>query len=99
MAGPAFDGHHCRRRDLLGNCGVRLGAHSRFPPRTRWSRRRMRFAALASRHKAIQHLLQPRMLELDLELVAFLRDDLPVAELAVEHALAEGEVGAALVTE
>jgi hypothetical protein len=37
------------------------------------------------------------MLELDLELVAFLRDDLAVAELAVEDALAESEVGAALV--
>ena len=50
-------------------------------------------------HKAIQHLLQPRMLEEDLELVAFLRDDLAVAELAVEHALAELKVGAALVAE
>ena len=49
--------------------------------------------------KTIQHLLQPRMLELDLELVAFLRDDLAVAELAVEHALAELQVGAALVAE
>lgn len=39
------------------------------------------------------------MLELDLELVAFLGDDLSVAELAVEHALAEREVGAALVAE
>ena len=39
------------------------------------------------------------MLEVDLELVAFLGDDLSVAELAVEDALAEGEVGAALVAE
>ena len=39
------------------------------------------------------------MFELDLELVAFLRDDLAVAELAVEHALAELQVGAALVAE
>jgi hypothetical protein len=39
------------------------------------------------------------MLELYLELVAFLGDDLAVAELAVEHALAELEVGATLVAE
>ena len=47
--------------------------------------------------EAIQHLLQPPMLEVDLELVAFLRDDLAVAELAVEHALAQLQVSAALV--
>ena len=39
------------------------------------------------------------MLEVDLELVAFLGDDLAAAELAVEHALAELEVGAALLAE
>ena len=39
------------------------------------------------------------MLEIDLELVAFDRGDGAVAELAVEHALAERQVGAALVAE
>src|SRR4051812_5745006 len=39
------------------------------------------------------------MFEVDFELVAFDDRDGPVAELAVEHALAEGEVGACLVAE
>src|SRR5690348_213108 len=39
------------------------------------------------------------MLEIDLELVAFDGGNGAVAELAVEHALAEREVGAALVAE
>ena len=47
--------------------------------------------------KAVQNLLAPRMLEIDLELVAFDRGDGAVAELAVEHALAERQVVAALV--
>ena len=47
----------------------------------------------------IQHLLQPRMLKLDLALVAFLGDDLAVAELAVEQALAELQAGAALIAQ
>ena len=41
------------------------------------------------------------MIEVDLELVAFLRDDLAVAgaSAAAEHALAELQVGAALVAQ
>src|SRR5689334_4271992 len=39
------------------------------------------------------------MFEVDLELVAFDDGDRAVAELAVEHALAEREIGAALVAE
>ena len=54
-------------------------------------------ARSGSADERIQHLLQPRMLEVDLELVPLLSNNLPVAELAVEHALAELQVGAALV--
>src|SRR6185503_4814183 len=45
------------------------------------------------------HLLPPGMLEVDFELVALDRCDGAVAELAVEHALAERQVVAALVAE
>ena len=43
--------------------------------------------------EAVEHLLAAGVLEVDLELVAFDRGDGAVAELAVEHALAEREVG------
>ena len=47
----------------------------------------------ARTHKTIQNLLQPRMLELDLELVAFLRDNLPVAAAAPDElALTKHEI-------
>src|SRR4051812_39027137 len=49
--------------------------------------------------ETVQHLLAAGMLEVDLELVTFDGGDRPVAELAVEHALAEREVVAALVAE
>jgi hypothetical protein len=49
--------------------------------------------------EAVEHLLAAGLLELDLQLVAFDRGDGAVAELAVEHALAEREVVAALVAE
>ena len=39
------------------------------------------------------------MFEIDFELIAFDRSDGAVAELAVKHALPEGEIGAPLVTE
>src|SRR5437868_1404013 len=50
-------------------------------------------------HEAIQHPLPPCLLELNLQLVAFDRVDRAVAELAVEHALTDAEVVAALVAE
>ena len=43
--------------------------------------------------EAVQHLLRPGLLELDVELVAVDRDDAAVAELLVEHALADAESG------
>ncbi len=49
--------------------------------------------------EAVQHALLPRMLELDLEFIAFDYRDRSVAEFAVEDALAEGEVVAAFVAE
>src|SRR4051794_20030778 len=49
--------------------------------------------------EAVQHPLAPRMLELDLELVAFDLGDGAVAELGVEDALAERDVAAAGVAE
>ena len=49
--------------------------------------------------EAVEHLLAAGVLEVDLELVAFDRGDGAVAELAVEDALAEREVVAALVAE
>src|SRR5579884_3670651 len=49
--------------------------------------------------EAVEHFLPARMLEIHLQLVAFDRSDGAVAELAVEHALAEREVGASLVAE
>jgi len=47
--------------------------------------------------KRVQHLLQPRMLEIDLKLVALLGHNATIPELAVEHALAKLQVGAPLV--
>ena len=49
--------------------------------------------------EAVEHLLAARVLEVDFELVALDRGDRAVAELAVEHALAEREIVAALVAE
>src|SRR5690349_7341700 len=49
--------------------------------------------------EAVEDLLAAAVLEVDFELVTLDRRDGAVAELAVEHALAEGEVGAALVAE
>src|SRR5690606_19985254 len=46
--------------------------------------------------EAVDHPLAAAGLERDLELVAFLVDDLAVAELVVEHAHADREVGARL---
>ena len=57
------------------------------------------FIGSGDRNEAVQHPLPARMLEVDLELVALDRRDGAVAELAVEDALAERQVVAALVAE
>src|SRR5215210_883304 len=49
--------------------------------------------------EAVEHLLAARMLEVDFELVALDGGDGAVAELAVEHALSEAQIVAALVAE
>src|SRR5207253_2688324 len=53
-------------------------------------------AASGRLDEAVDHPLAAARLELDLELVAFLADDLAVAELVVEHPCADGDVGARL---
>src|SRR6185369_5989595 len=43
--------------------------------------------------EAVEHLLRAGFLEFDVELVAVDRDHAAIAELLVEHALTDGEVG------
>src|SRR5689334_4595646 len=53
----------------------------------------------AAADEAVQNLLAPGVLEIDLELVALDGRDRAVAELAMEHALSERQVGAPLIAE
>src|SRR5688572_12837963 len=58
-------------------------------------------ADLSSRQadEAVEHALAAGFLEIDLELVALDLGDLAIAELGVEDALADGDVGAAGIAE
>src|ERR1044072_3553783 len=88
---PALDGASTTWRRLVRDL-LEHGSDARS--RSRRGLSRPPATASLGANKTIQPLLQSGMLEIDLELVPFLRDDLSVTELAVEHALAEFEVRA-----
>src|SRR5207302_979688 len=60
---------------------------------SRSSKRSSRKASLHPLHEAIHHALLAGFVELDAELVAVHRGDIAIAELEVEHAVADREGG------